>query len=151
MKKYIAVFLLAVLTLTLISCAKEESASAESAQETSSQRAITCSIGYPTLLEDGGIQLSACMEDYTATTMEQALKEGLNGKTEVTFDDEGNIASIGGITPTGNDRFAIRTIASNGQPTILTDKPADIALEDFVSYEIYYADENGVQINNINS
>lgn len=147
MKRILILCLVALLSLSLFSCSKEETGTTEAK---SNRPAITtCAISYPTLLDDGGIQMSSMMDDYASGTMRDALEGGLNGRTTVTFDEDGNIASIGKLTVEGTNKFLIRTIASNGQPTTLDKKPEDIILEDFVSYEVFYADENGMDISYI--
>ena len=144
MKRITVILLAVLLALSLFSCAEEENTTTEAGGSTPAM--TTCAISYPTLLSDGGIQMSSMMDNYASGTMEDALKGGLNGRTTVTFDEEGNIASIGDLKAEGGYRFMIRTIASNGQPTVIDKKPADITLEFYASYEVYYADAEGMDV-----
>ncbi len=145
MKRYIAL-ILALLTLVSLSGCKEENiATTESAPE--KQRIMTCAVGYPILEENGYLTPTNEMKDYPgARTLEDVLKSGFNAGVEVTFDDEGYIASIGALKAEGGNKFVVISISSNGHHTYLEEKPADIVLQGFDSYQIIYADPDGKQI-----
>lgn len=145
MKRYISLLLALLTVLCAAGCKQADTDTTEAAAE--KQQVLTCAVGYPVLADNGYVTPTSGMADYPgAVTLEDVLKSGFNAGVEVTFDDEGNIASIGKLKAEGGNSFIVITIASNGMQTPLTEKPADIVLTAYATYEIIYADANGQQI-----
>lgn len=103
---------------------------------------VICSISYPDLQTNGEIWQTGGMQETACTTMRQALENDFADKFDITFDGEGNIASLGELKAEDGYSFLIYESTTQGK-NLLDKTPEEIELTDNTSYEIEYTDANG--------
>lgn len=103
---------------------------------------VICSISYPDLQTSGEIWQTGGMQETACTTMREALEKDFADKFDITFDEEGNIASLGALKAENGYSFFIYESTTQGK-NLIDKTPEQIELADSASYEIEYTDPNG--------
>lgn len=106
---------------------------------------VICSISYPDLQPSGEIWQTGGMQETASKTMREALEKDFEGKFVITFDEDGNIDSLGDLKAENGYSFLIYESTSQGK-NLLEKTPEEIELTDNTSYEIEYTDPDGQMV-----